>query len=171
MQQFTVPQFIDVEDKIIGPITVRQFIIMLASFLLIGISYKLFDFSLFLVVGIFIFIVSIVFSFVKINGRPFHLFVLNFIQTFKKTRLRVWNHTLSKVQEGLKEESVEVVIKKTFFQPRYFPQSRLAELSLIVDTQGAYKGEEGERKVKIRSDLGNENEKLEMPRLTRQANS
>ena len=27
MQQFVVPQFIDVEDKIIGSITVRQFII------------------------------------------------------------------------------------------------------------------------------------------------
>ena len=45
MQQFTVPQFIDVEDKIIGPITTRQFVIMLAGFTLIGISYKLFDFS------------------------------------------------------------------------------------------------------------------------------
>lgn len=156
MQQFTVPQFIDVEDKIIGPITVRQFIIMLAGSLLMGISYKLFDFSLFLVVAIFIFVVSGTFSFIKINGRPFHLFLLNFIQTFKKTRLRVWNHTLSKARGDLEEEPMKAVIKKTFFQPKYFPQSRLAELSLIVDTQGAYKGEEREGEVKIKSDLGSE---------------
>ncbi|KKS92044.1 MAG: hypothetical protein UV69_C0039G0006, partial [Parcubacteria group bacterium GW2011_GWE2_43_12] len=31
MQQFVVPQFIDVEDKIIGPITVRQFIIIMVG--------------------------------------------------------------------------------------------------------------------------------------------
>ena len=31
MQMFTVPQFIDVEDKIIGPITTRQFIICLVG--------------------------------------------------------------------------------------------------------------------------------------------
>ena len=51
MQQFTVPQFIDVEDKVIGPITVRQFIIMLAGFLAIAICYKLLDFAAFIVAG------------------------------------------------------------------------------------------------------------------------
>ena len=54
MQQFVIPQFIDVEDKIIGPITVRQFIIMLAGGGLVFISYKLSDFTLFL----FFFIVN-----------------------------------------------------------------------------------------------------------------
>ncbi len=34
MQQFVVPQFIDVEDKILGPLTVRQFLIMLVSCLI-----------------------------------------------------------------------------------------------------------------------------------------
>ncbi len=45
MRQFTVPQFIDVEDKIIGPLTVRQFLIMLTGFAVIGVSYKFADFS------------------------------------------------------------------------------------------------------------------------------
>ena len=35
MQQFTVPQFIDVEPKIIGPITTRQFLIFLAAGLML----------------------------------------------------------------------------------------------------------------------------------------
>ena len=77
MQQFVVPQFIDVEDKIIGPITTRQFIVLLAGFLIIAVSYKLFDFSLFVTFGLLVFAITSIFAFLKINGRPFHYFVLN----------------------------------------------------------------------------------------------
>ena len=33
MEQFVVPQFIDAEDKILGPLTGRQFVIMLLVFM------------------------------------------------------------------------------------------------------------------------------------------
>ena len=48
-QQFTVPQFIDVEDQILGPITVRQFVIVLADGIFLAISYKLADLTLFII--------------------------------------------------------------------------------------------------------------------------
>lgn len=88
MQQFTVPQFIDVEAKIIGPITGRQFIIMLSGLLIIAACYKTLDFAAFLTAAIFIFLISVVFAFVKINGRPFHYFILNIIQTLKKNKAK-----------------------------------------------------------------------------------
>ncbi|MDO8260800.1 MAG: PrgI family protein, partial [Candidatus Magasanikbacteria bacterium] len=126
MQQFTVPQFIDVEDKIIGPITVRQFIIMLTGFVFIGIGYKLFDFSLFLVVGILIFGVSGIFAFLKINGMPFHFFILNFVQTFKKPGLRVWNNRIDYVAE-IEEKEVKIIPENAYERPRLVTTSRLAE--------------------------------------------
>ena len=43
MQQFTVPQFIDFEDKIIGPITTRQFLILMGGFVAIALCYAIFD--------------------------------------------------------------------------------------------------------------------------------
>lgn len=142
MHQFTVPQFIDVEDKIIGPVTVRQFIIMLAGAILIAICYKLFDFSLFVTMAVMILLFSGVFAFARINGRPFHFFVLNIIQTLKKTRLRVWNNSFDKKEidvisdeeKGIKNIQAPVMKKYT--------ASRLAELSLVIDTGGAYKGDE-----------------------------
>ena len=149
MQQFTVPQFIDVEDKIIGPITARQFIIMLAGFLLIGICYKLFDFSLFITVTVFIFGFIIVLAFVKINGRPFHLFVLNLIQTIKRPSLRIWNCLEGKTKidyEKNKEQITKQIVLPTV---KHFTKSRLTELSLIVDTKGAYQGEDTETEVRI----------------------
>ncbi|MDD5031720.1 MAG: PrgI family protein [Patescibacteria group bacterium] len=145
MQQFTIPQFIDVEDKIIGPVTTRQFIILLAGFLLMGISYKLFDFSLFLTISVLTLLITGTFSFVRINGRPFHFFILNVIQTLKRPKLRVWYNELSpREKEGYELDEKEIIkqtpLPVTKIQPN---MSRLAELSLIVDTRGEYKGEEG----------------------------
>lgn len=54
MQQFTVPQFIDVESKIIGPLTTRQFIILLVAAIISGIAYKIFDFSLFVTFSVIV---------------------------------------------------------------------------------------------------------------------
>jgi hypothetical protein len=139
MQQFTVPQFIDVESKIIGPLTTRQFVIILVAGVVIAVGYKIFDFSLFLVSGIFIAIVAIFFAFVKINGRPFHLFVVNAVQTIRRPNLRVWNNrTLINEQD----ETTEAIRPEAPapLKPE-FKKSRLAELALIVDTKGKYKGE------------------------------
>lgn len=148
MQQFTVPQFIDVEDKIIGPITARQFIILLAGFLAMGVFYKIFDFSLFLTTAILTLLISGTFAFLKINGRPFHYFLLNLIQTFKRPGLRVWNNAFR--AEVVEDEADEVeAIARIPAAPKLFTSSRLAELSLMVDTKGAYGGAAGEEKIKL----------------------
>ena len=104
MQQFTVPQFIDVEDKIIGPITTRQFLIILTAFVISAVSYKIFDFSLFLVITIFVMSTAGIFAFLKINSMPFHYFILNFIQTLKKPKLRVWNNKDEKAMVKIAEK-------------------------------------------------------------------
>jgi len=160
MLQFTVPQFIDVEDKIIGPITARQFLIMLTGFMFIGVSYKIFRFSWFIVIGIFIFGVFGVFAFLKVNGMPFHNFTLNFIQTSKRPFLRVWNNIYNK-DIPVKEEVSAPPEVGTAPKPT-FTTSRLAELSLVVDTQGSYGGEReaGQTDIKF-SDKSNIDKKIE----------
>jgi hypothetical protein len=141
MQQFTVPQFIDVESKVIGPITARQFLIFIAAAILGGVAYLAFDFELFAVVGVLLIIVAGVFAFLKINGRPFHYFVLNLIQTLKKPGLRVWNHKLGK---DLEAEIVNIEYKEKIPRKELYDKSRLAELSLVVDTKGQYQNTEEE---------------------------
>lgn len=139
MQQFTVPQFIDVEPKIIGPITARQFLIFLATALIIFIFYKIFDFGTFVFSSILIFAIAGVFAFLKINGRPFHYFVLNLIQSFKRPGLRIWNHKADNFEDK-KEKELEY--EKIITPDKYFSKEKLAELSLIIDTKGKYKGED-----------------------------
>lgn len=142
MQQFIVPQFIDVEDKIIGPITTRQFIILLVGTLIIGVSYKIFDFTLFVTFGLAVLAVTGTFAFLKINGRPFHYFVLNLLQTFKKPKLRIWYFVANEFD--YKIEKMSLTVASNLAPEKRYTASRLAELSLIVDTRGAYRGE-GER--------------------------
>jgi len=146
MQQFTVPQFIETEDKIIGPVTTRQFLIMMFCFIWIGIFYKLFDFSLFITASIFWFALWVIIAFVKINGRPFHFFILNIIQTLKRPGLRIWQQI-----ESTEEEILEDIVEKKEYipkEPRALTTSRLTELSLIVDTAGTYSIKNDELRIK-----------------------
>ena len=94
-EQFVIPQFIDVESKIIGPVTVRQFTLIMASGLVGAVIYKLFDFSLFLLLVIPLGIVTLLFAFVKINGQGLHYVALNWVQTLRRPSLRVWNKNKS----------------------------------------------------------------------------
>lgn len=139
MQQFVVPQFIDVESKIIGPLTVRQFLIFLAGAGLIFIVFKLATFWAAALEGLFIFALTGVFAFLKINGRPFHYFLLNMVQTLRRPTLKIWHKVVS--MRDLKKKE-----KKTVTTPlppkKHLTSSRLNELSLIVDTGGAYQEEE-----------------------------
>jgi hypothetical protein len=139
MQQFTVPQFIDVESKIIGPITTRQFLILLAASIVIAAAYKLFDFSLFVFSSVIVFIIAATLSFVKINGRPFHYFIINATQTMRRPKIRVWNNKITPVE--LDQKAPLVKVEPKIAQKEYYKTSRLAEMALIVDTKGRYKGE------------------------------
>lgn len=141
MQQFTVPQFLDIEDKIIGPITVRQFIILLLGFMLIVLSYRFLQFVTFLVVGVMIFGISGVLAFLKVNGMPFHYFILNLLQSTRRPGLRVWNNEFQNYMLG--EEKQEIVEAETpAVKEERLTSSRLTELSLVVDTKGSYGGED-----------------------------
>lgn len=141
MQQFVVPQFIDVEDKIIGPVTTRQFIILLATAFFIFISYRFSDFSLFILLLVFELIIGVTIAFVRINGRPFHFFLLNLIQTWRRPGLRIWrkHFTTEEVRASLYVASANTVPSPAIVKKPPPATSRLSELALIVDTGGVYK--------------------------------
>ncbi len=149
MQQFLVPQFLDVEPKVIGPVSVRQFIIMMICLGFVVLEYKLFDFSLFLLTGIPTVALFAVMAFMKVNGRAFHYFVLNIIETMKKPGTRVWNKDLSvsdlkallKKQKRFEEKVQEIAPVKIV------ERSRLRDLSLLVNTGGVYRPEEDVFKI------------------------
>lgn len=139
MNQFTVPQFIDVEDKIFGPITTRQFIILLVAGLILFICYKLADTALFIVLALLIGGFALVLAFVKINGQAFHFLILNIFQTLRRPARRVWrkNYTPAELKELMKEGTVELAEAKP--AAKTVSPNRIRDLSLMVNTGGYYK--------------------------------
>lgn len=131
--QFVVPQFIDVESKIIGPISARQFVILLLA---AGIDFLAFR-LLSLAVGIPIMAVATTFAcamaFGKVNTQPMHYFLLNLVQTLRRPRLRLWQR--AEYTERVLDK--EAVVARVAHKPM-ISQSRLAEMSLLVDTGGVY---------------------------------
>ena len=143
MNQLLVPQFIDVEPKIIGPISVRQFLIMVVALMIGFIEYKLLDFWAFVTAVILTVGVGVILAFAKINGRPFHYFILNVIETLKRPKLRLWNKNLNDqeikelILSGPEETLPEIIAHKGPLS-----HSHLEELALVVNTGGAYEAME-----------------------------
>ncbi len=141
--QFVVPQFLDVEAKIIGPITARQFVIMLVTLLLEFVIYRLFlNLLVIIVLGVPLLIAGIAFAFGKVNGQPLHYLVINIIQTVRRPGRRVWDKTLSDadLKVYLQKEVVPEPVKIPHKAP--LEQSRLSELTLVVNTGGVYRAED-----------------------------
>jgi hypothetical protein len=104
MKQFQVPQFIDVEDKILGPVTMRQFFTMLIPLVIGGVLYFILDLWLTIIVLIPTTAITAIFAFYKPNGMKFSRFFASFLSYTFKPRLYVW-----KQEERIKSlESLEI---------------------------------------------------------------
>ena len=141
MQQFIVPQFIEVEDKILGPITTRQFIILLVVGIVVFLSFRYGDVALFIFSLIVFGLGGLTVAFVKVNGQAFHYFMLNMIQTLRRPSRRVWHKTLSRKELEMLRKFVPTPFE---LKPELKPikRERIQDLALLVNTGGFYKGEE-----------------------------
>jgi hypothetical protein len=90
--RYEVPQFIDIKDKIFGPLTFAQFVYLLGG---AGLIYMLFRFLpgfiafiIALPVGIFVAMLA----FYKINGRPFIAIVEAAIKYAFRDRMYLWQY-------------------------------------------------------------------------------
>jgi len=139
--QFKVPQNIDMEDRIIGPLTLTQFFYLLFGGVIIYILFgKLvltgYNF-LFWILAIPIGTFSFAMAFVKIQDRPFPSFFFAFLKYLTTPRARVWQHDTSvkKAAKPKPKTPVETAPKKSF------DTVRVNELAEIMDTNLPRKGE------------------------------
>lgn len=90
MQQFQVPQFITVEDKIIGPFTIKQFLYLGSAALLIVALYQFFIGFIFYFLAILVGSLGLALAFLKINEQPLPLIVKNFFFYLIRPKLYTW---------------------------------------------------------------------------------
>lgn len=88
--RFEVPQFIEVEDKIIGPFTWKQFVYLAGGVGTLIILYFSLPFIFFVIIGFPIGALAAFLAFHRVNNRPFSIFLESFVNYVTKSKLYLW---------------------------------------------------------------------------------
>lgn len=128
--EYQVPQFIGVEDKIIGPLTLKQFIYLAGGvgLCVIFFSYLPLVVALLLSAPVAAFVAAL--AFYRINGKPFIEMVEAGFNYYISAKLFLWKHQEPKV---VKEKPVGPDLR-----PRSTPKltrGKLSELAWSLDIQ------------------------------------
>ena len=77
LMRYQVPQFVDIEDKIIGPFTLKQFLMYVAATMVLVPVYLSSDLSLFITIALPVYAIAAAFAHVRIGSRSLFTTVLN----------------------------------------------------------------------------------------------
>lgn len=112
--RFEVPQFIEVEDKIFGPLTWRQFVYLGGGIGMAVVMYFFLPFLIFAFIGIPLALLAGALAFYPVNNRPFSFFleaVFNFV--FRPKRY-LWRKERTYVYHAGDEQSYASSAGETF---------------------------------------------------------
>lgn len=153
--QYKVPQDVQREDTIIGPLTLRHMIILGIGG---GITYaiyvslaKTYFMEIWLPPVLVTSAITLAFAFLKIHNLPFHAFLMNFIEYHVLPKKRFWIQGTGKPFISSYEKTEEKKVAKEEIQPEK-KQKSIEELTEIVDTHG-------------KADLSKEEKKEELLKL------
>ena len=141
--RYQVPQFIDVEDKVIGPFTVKQFLYLVGG---AGMSFIFWTFLPLYIAIIFIALVvplSLALAFYKVNNKPFIDFLESAFMYYTKQNLYIWKKTDKKIENKVEASAPAPQV----YVPK-MSNSKLKELSWSLDINenaNPLTGEDGQR--------------------------
>lgn len=135
-----IPQDVTREDRLVGPLTLRQFLIILGGGSVVFIAYQYYSqFYLYLAEFVAItFIASsltLAFAFAKINGLPFGQFMLNFFKFLASPKRRLWN---KEDHETMPTHLQNIPTEDSSLSPKTKTanESQLELLAHVLDTGG-----------------------------------
>lgn len=91
--RYQVPQFIDLEDKIVGPLTLKQFLLYFSTVLLLIPVYLYSDLSLFITIALPVLGVAAAFAHFKPGGKSLFSVVMNFFGFVTGGQIWTWRRT------------------------------------------------------------------------------
>ena len=126
MKQFQVPQFITVEDKVIGPLTVKQAIYVLGGGIIIILAHLIFVPILFFPIAFVVAAFAAALAFLKISDVPFPTIVKNGFSYYMHPHVYIWRKEDAKKAAAQKPALVpEVTVNTT---PK-LSESKLSDLA------------------------------------------
>ena len=85
-----VPQYLDIEDKIIGPLTLKQFVYLLLGAGALFLLFNLLKLPVFIIVAIPISILIFLVTFYKIGNQKFSQFVFSLLKFLGRPNIYTW---------------------------------------------------------------------------------
>jgi len=109
--RFEVPQFIEIEDKIFGPLTWRQFVYLGGGLGAAVVMFLVLPTILAIIIGIPLALLAGALSFYPINNRPFSYFLEAVYNYTTKDKLYLWRRKADAVykEPTIKKASAVVV--------------------------------------------------------------
>lgn len=146
--QYKVPQNVGIEDRIVGPLTLRQLIILSvgcgSSYMLFLMASKLYELNIIETIVIALpALVSALAALVKINDITFTKFLLLFLEFTIKPKRRFWDHRaiLDEIEPDLGAPASTVTVDPSFSdKDKQKNQLNLEELSRMLDSRGHSEG-------------------------------
>ena len=130
--RFQVPQFIDIEDKIFGPLTIKQFIYIAGG---AGLSFILFRFIPYVIFSVPLIIIVVGFSlalaFYQVNSKPLIFMLQSAFGYYISSKLYLW-----KKKDKTPIQAGKTSTGSTDLPPIYVPklsQSKLHDLTWSLD--------------------------------------
>jgi len=88
--RFEVPQFIEIEDKIFGPLTWKQFVYVAGGSGLVAVLFFFTPFLIFVLLGVPVGAIAFLLAFYPVNNRPFSVFLESAVRYLQGSKLYFW---------------------------------------------------------------------------------
>jgi hypothetical protein len=125
--QYQVPQFIEIEDKIFGPLTLKQFIYLAGGGGLCLLFFTLLPIYVAVMCMLPVIALALALAFYKVNDRPFIVVVEHAFGYFFGNKLYLWKQRDPKTQPKA-QQAASAATLTTLGVPK-LSQSRLKDLS------------------------------------------
>lgn len=136
--RFQVPQFTDVEDKIIGPLTLKQFIYLAGSAGICVVLFTLLPRFLAIIASLPIALFGVALAFYKVNSQPFIKVVESFLKYTITSKLYIWRNDEKKVDPKMSAPVLPGMVPK-------LSQSKLKDLAWSLNVKHNFITGEEER--------------------------
>lgn len=138
--QYQVPQFVDVEDKIFGPLTAKQFLMFVMNALIVAGFYVAFPLPVTVALSIPVTIFVLLLAFYKVNGRSFVWFLYAVFHFLFTGKLFIWERrgetpkilisSVQAIEAALARRGLKLATRVTL------STARVQRLAQILDTSG-----------------------------------
>ncbi|MFZ2167769.1 MAG: PrgI family protein [Minisyncoccia bacterium] len=134
--EYQVPQFIEVEDKLIGPLTLKQFLYLAGAAGLTVVVFAYLPTIVAAMLAIPVVALSVALSFYKINGKPFIEVLEAGFNYLTSKKLMLWKYTAPTAEAGQAAAAATAAAEAAARPVRGAPRltrGKLSELAWSLD--------------------------------------